>query len=126
MRKIAIIKTRDFTSFYDSETVILSITDWSEVSEEDYKLLDNWSRKHDYLILERMDTNPDFLPKTIATCKKEAEVYAEKQRKAKEEADRKKLERELKKKARTEAQEKKLLEELERKYKGTSNETYSK
>lgn len=120
MRYIAIIKGRNLSSYDDYESVVLSITDWSEVSEEDYKLLNEWVRNYDYMILERMDTKPDFLPKTIAACKKEAEVYAEKQRKAKEEADRKKLERELKKKARTEAREKKLLEELERKYKGVT------
>lgn len=123
MRYIAIIKGKWIDPYDDySVKIIESITNWSEVSEEDYNLLNRWARNHDYIILERMDVKPDFIPKTIAACKEEARIYAEKQRMQREEAARKKLERELKRKAKNEEQERKLLEELERKYKADKDE----
>lgn len=49
-RKIAIIKTRDGFNEYDYEydshskiTILTSITDWEEVSEEDFRMLHNAS-----------------------------------------------------------------------------------
>lgn len=118
MRQIAIITPKIYDSGYDGyDKVIESITDWSEVTEEEYKLLYSYCINYDYEIIERQDIKPDFLLKTIEQAKVEAKKHQEKLDKQKEENERKKQAALLKKKAKTEAEEKKLLEQLKSKYK---------
>ncbi len=136
-RHIAIVTHRDFYYNYgdDCDTVVASITDWTEVSEEDYKLLSRYcgtlnnDGKYNYSIIERKDKQSGFLAKTIeqfkqlaaAEEKAAAERAAAEEQRKKEAAARKaaaKAKRELAKRAETEAAERALLEELEKKYKG--------
>lgn len=113
MRKIAIITVKEQYSDYNYyDEVIESITEWSEVSEEDYNLLVKFSYGHDWRVIERLDSNPDFIPKTIEAAIKEVRLEAERVEKQRLEAEKKKQERLLKKKAKDEAAEKKLLEQL--------------
>lgn len=113
MREIAIVTYRDkYVNYDDYERVVDSITDWTEVSEEDYKLLLSFSSKRNWTILERLDKKPGFVPNTVKAALEEVRLEEERQRIAKKEAERKKQERLLKKKAKDEAAEKKLLEEL--------------
>ena len=72
--KIAIIKNRDVTSYDGYETKIAdSITDWHEVTEEEYKTL-QWWLKRTYptycLIVERVHNS--IIPQLIVDCLKEA------------------------------------------------------
>lgn len=118
MRYIAIICPRIISSGYDDyKRVIESITDWSEVTDEEYKLLRSYCNNYDYDIIERKDVEPSFILKTIAQAKEEAKKHQEEIEKQREEQERKKQAALLKKKAKTEAEEKKLLEELKSKYK---------
>lgn len=134
---IAIITYRDFYYNYgdDHETIVASITDWTEVSAADYDLLArycttlNKSGKYNYSIVERKDKQPSFIMHTIQQFKQLAEAEAKEaaERAAAEEQRKKavaekraaaKAKRELAKRAETEAAERALLVELEKKYKG--------
>lgn len=117
-RLIAIVKPRHIKCYDDCSVFVESITDWSEVTDEEYKLLYSWSNKYDYTVITRLDKQPDFLPKTIAAALEEAKKEQEELEKQKQEAQKLKLERELKRKARNEKKERELLEALREKYKG--------
>lgn len=112
MREIAIITTKSVEYYDDYSKIVDSITDWSEVSDEDYKLLVRFSNKYDWTVIERLDKKPGFLLSSVKAALDEVKLEEERQRLDKEEADRKKQERLLKKKAKDEAAEKKLLEQL--------------
>ena len=67
--KIAIITSRDVYSNYgdDSNTIINNITEWTEVTHEDYLLLQKASaRQYNFAILEQPVDTPAFIAKTIA------------------------------------------------------------
>lgn len=113
MRKIAIVTVKEQWNSYDDYCkVIESITEWSEVSEEDYELLVKFSYNHDWKVIERLDSDPTFIPRTVEAAIREAHLEAEKVEKQHQAADKKKQERLLKKRAKDEAAEKKLLEQL--------------
>jgi hypothetical protein len=69
MRKIAIIKLRDIFYNYgdDSQKVIDSITEWEEVSEEDYALLKDAAGQMNFTVLEQPTYSAfrDILAKNI-------------------------------------------------------------
>lgn len=117
---IAIIKPYHIERYDDYSVLVESITDWSEVTDEEYALLCNWSNKYDYTVITRLDKQPDFLPKTISAALKEAKKEQEELEKKKQEEQKLKLERELKRKARNEKKERELLEALQEKYKQVS------
>lgn len=124
--QIAIITIKDayFNHGDDYDTVITSITDWSEVTTEELDLLQRYAgsdRQHAFRVLERLDVaGSKFLPKTIEQFKKlaakeEAENAARVARE-KEEADARAAKRLAKKLAKQEATEKLALEELAKKH----------
>lgn len=114
MRKIAIITTRDFFYNYgdDHETVINSITDWSEVDDKTYDLLSKASHRMNFTIIERPSDEEKFIKKTVADFVKMIEHEAEVERARKEKAEKTRKEKALKKKAKDEAAEKELLAAL--------------
>lgn len=117
MKKIAIVSPKLDYDYESNDRIIESITDWSEVTDEEYKLLYAYCRNYNYSIIERKDIQPEFILKTIAQAKEEARFLQEKLQKQKEIAEKKKQDALLKRKAKTEAEEKKLLEQLKSKYK---------
>jgi septin family protein len=122
MPQIAIIKPKLYSDGYDDYTKIIdSISDWSEVSNEELKLLKSYCNNYDYEVIERVDTKPEFIIKTIQQALIEAKKHEEQRAKQKAEAEQKKLERALKKKAKDVAQELKLLAELQAKHSGKLN-----
>lgn len=119
MKKIAIITVRDVSIGYeDQDTIVQSISDWAEVSDEEYTLLRRYLPSDTY-ILEF--TPVEEIPLLVKDFLKKAEAEKEAELARKKAAAKKKRERDLKKKAKTEEQERLLLEELKRKY-----EDYSK
>jgi hypothetical protein len=117
--KIAIITTREFYSGYDNEDynkIITSITDWEEVSDEDFKALQYASARKGFLILEQPADMKAYIARTIADYKAIAKVeaeQAEKEKKAREDAAlARKFKKELKDKASKEKMLAKLAEEL--------------
>jgi molybdate-binding protein len=112
MRKIAIIKT----GWYDDYSkVIESITDWKEVTEEDFTLLNRYTSKKDMVVLEFFATEkiPSLIEEFVVIAKKE-QAELDKQKAL---AEKVKHERALKKRAKTEKQERELLVQLQQKFK---------
>lgn len=119
--KIAIITTRDYTRGYgddydDYGKIIESITDWEEVSDDDFKTLQYAASRLNFAILEQPTDTKKFIAKSIADytaiAKAEAERAAEEKKKRDEAALQRKFKKELKDKASKEAMLKKLAGEL--------------
>ena len=83
MRKIAIVLSRKVFDSYDDEYRIIadSITDWQEISDEDYALLHNYRHYKDFMIIEQPINTAEFVAKTVdafkALAKKQAKEEAE-------------------------------------------------
>jgi hypothetical protein len=118
MRQIAIFKPHLIHYYEDYTALIESITEWSEVTDEEYKLLQQWVAKYDYTMIERVDKKPDFLPKTIAAAIAEAKALDDALKKQKEEAERKRQERALKKLAKDKRQKEELYARLKAELEG--------
>jgi len=117
--KIAIIKTFEYCPGYGDdgmETIIQSITDWAEVSDEDYKTLRAASATLGFKLIEQPTDLPKFVAKTVADYKAwalaEEERQVEEKKKRDEAAFQRKFKKELKDKASKEAMLKKLAQDL--------------
>jgi len=113
--KIAIITTRDCCyNDYDDEysKIIDSITDWEDVSDEEFQTLKFASSRLGFALLERPSDMKKFIAKTItdymAIAKAEAE-RAEVEKKKREEAA---LQRKFKKDFKDKASKEKMLARL--------------
>jgi hypothetical protein len=120
-RKIAIITTRDYTRGYgddydDYGKIIESITDWEEVSDEDYKTLQYAAPRLNFAIIEQPTDTKKFIAKSIADytaiAKAEAIREAEERQKRADAALARKFKKELKDKDSKIKMLKKLQEEL--------------
>lgn len=117
MSQIAIIKPKLYFDGYDDyNKIIESISDWSEVTDKELDLIMRYCHNYNYQVIERVDTKPEFIIKTVQQALLEAKKHEEQEAKRKAEAEQKKLDRALKKKAKDEAQELKLLAELQAKH----------
>jgi hypothetical protein len=119
--KIAIITTRDYTRGYgddydDYGKIIESITDWEEVSDEDYKTLQYAAPRLNFAIIEQPTDTKKFIAKSIADytaiAKAEAIREAEEKQKRADAALARKFKKELKDKESKLKMLKKLQEEL--------------
>lgn len=120
MKQVAIIITREvLTSSDDYQDTCIkiagSITEWSEVTDEQYEILKRaqaYDYHHNFVLIERPQDEKKFIEATVAGYLKWAKKV-EDDRKA-EEQKRKdaSLQRKLKKEARTKADRLKLLEQL--------------
>ena len=117
--KIAIITSRDsYSGDYgeDYQKIIDSITDWDEVTDEEFKTLQFASSRLNFSIIERPIEPKKFIAKTIADykaiCKAEEVRAAEEKRKRDEAALARKFKKELKDKESKLKMLKKLQEEL--------------
>lgn len=121
--KIAIITTREYCSgeYEDSSNeVVHSITDWTEVSDEDFALLSKaqYSMPYDkqFRILEQPVDTPAFIAKTTADyiliAKKKLEDEENAKKKRAEDALARKIKKELKDKSSKLKMLQKLRDEL--------------
>lgn len=119
--KIAIITTRDISvSDYDGYdtniTIANSITDWDEVTHDEFLLLQQASYRVGFRIIERPVDTSAYVAKTIADYKaiaKAEEAKAAKEKKDREDAAlQRKFKKELKDKTSKEKMLAKLSEEL--------------
>ena len=72
--KIAIITTReinvgDYDGYDTTHMIANSITDWEEVTDEEFKMLQQASWRVGFKILERPVDAPKFIAKTISDYK---------------------------------------------------------
>lgn len=121
-RRIAIIKASNISNYENFELVIDKVTDFVEVSDNDYALLNASQHYEGYQIIEAPLCTEEYLDgilkrarerqeirdKENLRIKKATEAALEKRRKAKELADKDKAEKEAKR-------EQKLLEDLAKK-----------
>lgn len=115
--KIAIIKTRTFENYseYDSysiQRIVESITDWEEVSDDDYNLLVSASSRSGYQVLEQPTDTKKFIGKTISDYKKfveEENARLAEEKKQREEAA---LQRKFKKELKDQKSKEKMLQKL--------------
>lgn len=117
--KIAIITTLnvEYDDYGDSYTkVIDSITDWEDVSDEEFKVLQFAAPRLGFRLIERPTDMKKFVAKTIADyktiAKAEAERAEEEKKKREEAALARKFKKELKDKESKLKMLKKLQEEL--------------
>ncbi len=116
--KIAIItvgyKSYDYDEYgqVGHSRVVESITDWDEVTDEEFKYLRAMESKLGYHVIERPSDTPSFISKTVADYK--VYVKAEKKRMAAEKEKREKeaLARKIKKEAKTKVEKEKMLAKL--------------
>lgn len=121
-RRIAIIKASNSSSYENYELVIDKVTDFVEVTDEEYGLLNASQYQEGYQLIEAPLCTKEYLSgilgrarerkeiqdKEALRVKKAAEVAREKQRKARELVAKQKADREVER-------EKKLLADLARK-----------
>jgi sorbitol-specific phosphotransferase system component IIBC len=114
-RKIAILKTKDVYYNYgdDRETIATSITDWSEVTHEEYVALCNMGARKNFLVLERPIDEPAFIAQTVADYIKMMKDEAEKEAERKKAAEEAALARKIKKEAKTKQQKLEMLKKLQ-------------
>lgn len=114
-KKIAILKEYNF---YDDEycrKLIESISDWTEVSDDEYNSLVRWQVKGDYTVITRLDSD-EFIKKSVQDYLKWAEAEEKRKSVEAENRARKREEKERQKLAKAEEAEKKLFKELSKKY----------
>ena len=119
--KIAIITSRDYTRGYgddydDYGKIIDSITNWEEVSDEDYKTLTYAAHRLNFKIIEQPTDTKAFIAKSIADytaiAKAEAIRDAEEKQKRADAALARKFKKELKDTASKKKMLAKLIQEL--------------
>lgn len=118
-RYIAIVTSKDYYPGYGDdghETIITSITDWTEVTDDEFKALDAARTRLNFMIFERPTDMKAFVAKTVADylafAKAEEKRMAEEKKKREEAALERKFKKELKDKASKLKMLKKLQEEL--------------
>lgn len=124
MKQVKIILVQEvYTDEYANNLIRDSISDWEEVSDEDFHFL-KMNLGH---IWNKFGMPQDFRPVVICkddrpvsvridSIKEEIERHKRRVEAAEKERERKKQEKLLKKKAKTEAEEKALLDQLKKKY----------
>jgi hypothetical protein len=115
--KIAILKTREFTNYsdydgYSVEKIIESITDWTEVSDEDFKILVNFSTSKGFVVLEQPVDTKTFVAKTVAEYLIFVEALKRRQEEEKKKREEAALNRKLKKEFKESKSKKALYEQL--------------
>ena len=114
-RKIAIITSRDTYCGYDDEDyqrIIESITDWDEVTDEEFKTLQFAAPRLGFSILERPIDAPKFIAKTIADYKAICKAEAEREAAEREKREKAALERKFKKELKDKVSKEKMLAKL--------------
>lgn len=116
--KIAIIKDRSvnvYDDYYGETTKLIaeSITEWEEVSDEDFKTLQYAAGRYNYHIVEQPTDTNAFIARTISDYKKLAESEAKKMAEEKAKREKSALERKWKKELKTKEDKMKLLKKLQ-------------
>lgn len=123
MRTIAILTTsirtigrtyNDYEDYYSPVEIIIadSMTDWEEVSEEDFQILRGASHNGAFTILEKPTNLPQFIKTTVAAHKKKIADEQERIEKEKKQRADEALAKKIKKSAKTIEAKKALLEKL--------------
>jgi hypothetical protein len=112
MKKIAILKYNNQCYYHgdgDELWIANSISDWTEVSDEDYNILIQAQNTYTFRVIERPENEKEFIEKTVSHYIKVVKERNEKMKQQREIEDKKKREK-------AEARDKKKLEQLKAKY----------
>lgn len=115
---IAIIYGRELSQYdsyhddYSTMKIVESITDWEEVTDEEFKILRFQSSRMNYSIIVRPTDTKKFIAKTIADYLAVAKVEEEKAVKEKKEREDAALARKFKKELKDRASKEKMLAKL--------------
>lgn len=113
--KIAIVTSRDFYQGEYGEDyvrVVDSITDWEEVTDDEFKTLTWAAPRLGFTIIERPVDTKKFIAKTIAEYKALADAEEKKAAEEKEKREAAVLERKFKKDLKDKASKEKMLAKL--------------
>lgn len=122
MHQVAIVRFVDRYYNYgdDYDTFVHSITDWEEVDDETFKLLQGASSFYNdgmrFMVVERLTTKSPVVVNTVAAYVKHLQQQKEAAEKAAAEREAKAAERRLKKLAKDEAARRQLFEQLQREF----------
>jgi ATPase subunit of ABC transporter with duplicated ATPase domains len=117
MRKIAILQDCwNYDSYSNAERIIEKITDFVEVSDEDYNLLVNASHQQGFTVIQMPSNTQEFVENTVQAYLESIKAKEEKRRKAEQERKRLREENKRRQKEKEEEAERKKLEELIRKH----------
>lgn len=113
--KIAIITSREVYYGYDEDQVKIvdSITDWEEVSDEDYKTLNFAAGRLGFVLIEQPIDTKQFVAKTITQYKAIAEAEVKKAAAEKVKREQAALERKFKKELKTKESKLAMLKQLQ-------------
>jgi hypothetical protein len=117
MRKVAILQDCwNYDDYSNSQRIIEKITDFTEISEEDYHLLVNASHQQGFTVIHMPSNTQEFITNTVQAYLEK--IKSEEEKRKKEEARRKAIREENKRrqKEKEEEAERKKLEELIRKH----------
>ena len=113
--KIAILMIKNYCPGYGDDgnfELVDHITEWEEVSDEEFKLLERAQSKFDFRILEQPTEPKKFIAKTIADWKIIVKEDAAREAKYKKDAAEKALQKKLKKEMKAKETKKQLLARL--------------
>jgi hypothetical protein len=112
---IAIITSKDYYSGYEHDErdiLITSITDWYEVTDDEYKALRAAQSRLGYMILERPTDMKVFVAKTVADYLAYAKAEEKRMAAEKEARENAAIERKIKKELKDKASKLKMFEKL--------------
>lgn len=116
MPHIAIITGREIQYGYDDTGAIInSITEWTEVTDEELRVLRLASNKKNFTVLVRVDT-PEFIRKTVADYIADAKAEKQKQEEAKAKKEAALLARRYKAQLKDQEAKRKLYQELQQEF----------
>lgn len=96
----------------DYRRVVESITDWEEVSDEDFKCLKSMEGRLEFAVIERPVDTRSFVKKTVADYKAYAKAEEKRLEEEKRKREEKARERKFKKELKDKESKKALLEKL--------------
>lgn len=122
MKKVAIVFYREVEAYheydhYGTDILVASqITEWTEVTDQEYSLLQKASLKKGFKVVSFPENQKEYIKKTVDDVLRELEE--EKKKKEEEDAEkaRKAAERTAKRLAKTEAERRALFEQLQKEF----------
>lgn len=114
--KVAILKCCEVYTENSTELVAQSITDWEEISHEDFLLLKAAQSQFHFVVIEQPNNTGEFIAKTIADYKKLARREKEKKEAEARKREQAALERKHRKELKLAGSKKALFEQLKKEF----------
>ncbi len=116
MRKVAIIKVRDVSDYESSQLIASSISDWDEVTDEQFDALSKELVYGEYRVIERLTDTAEFIENTVKAHLKRIEKQKKEAEKWQRDREQKANERKQKREAKRVEKEREEYEKLKQKF----------